>query len=86
GIRSSSNHDVSHGLNLAREIHRGLRPSILTHVPKLVAELIVKCWNTCPGKIPISKEICDNISIWNNNILSNESNEFTAQIKMVDET
>ncbi|CAG8805320.1 10331_t:CDS:1, partial [Cetraspora pellucida] len=78
-------HDVPHDIHLARKIYRGLRPSIPTHVPKLITELIVKCWDAQSERRPNSKVIYDTINMWNDEVLSNKSTEFTKQIRDVDE-
>ncbi|CAG8698847.1 17428_t:CDS:1, partial [Cetraspora pellucida] len=44
-----------HDINL---ICSGLRPEIPIHVPKLISDLIVKCWDAKPEKRPSSKELC----------------------------
>ncbi|RIB16908.1 hypothetical protein C2G38_2038178 [Gigaspora rosea] len=79
-------HNVPHDITLAREICHGLRPKIPTHVPKFVAELIIKCWNVKPEERLSSKEIFDIIDAWNNEISNGESTEIVAQIKKADET
>ncbi|CAG8536766.1 17240_t:CDS:2, partial [Racocetra fulgida] len=77
-------HDDLHDIHLARKIHKGLRPSIPKHVPKLVADLINRCWNDQPEERPTSEKICDTISNWNNEIKNNEVTEFVVQIREAD--
>ncbi|CAG8497235.1 32778_t:CDS:2 [Gigaspora margarita] len=50
-------HDIPHDINLSNNIYRGLRPSIPLHVPKLVKELIIKCWDDQKDKRPTSEDI-----------------------------
>ncbi|CAG8664770.1 7073_t:CDS:1, partial [Racocetra fulgida] len=54
-------------------------------MPKLFAELIIKCWDAHPYKRPISGEIQKILNTWNNEMLNNELTEFVAQIKKADE-
>ncbi|CAG8793477.1 19301_t:CDS:1, partial [Racocetra persica] len=75
--------DIQHDIELhLRFYYSGLRPSIPKYVPKLVSELIVKCWNAQPVQRPTAKEICDIINSWNND----KSSEIIAQIMKADET
>ncbi|CAG8490734.1 16582_t:CDS:2, partial [Gigaspora margarita] len=57
---------------------------IPTHVPRLVADLIIQCWNADPDQRPSSKNIVDTLDVWNNEILNNEITEFISQIKEAD--
>ncbi|CAG8844622.1 31683_t:CDS:1, partial [Racocetra persica] len=82
GIPAYNN--ITHDIKLQRNVYNGSRPSIPEHVPKLVAELIIKCWDDQPNKRPTSKEIYDIISIWNND-MSDDSSEIAAQIRKADE-
>ncbi|CAG8820023.1 12785_t:CDS:1, partial [Racocetra fulgida] len=44
---------IAHDVHLARNIYyHGLRPSIPTHIPKVIAELITECWDAQPDKRP----------------------------------
>ncbi|CAG8779684.1 14795_t:CDS:1, partial [Racocetra fulgida] len=67
-------HDIPHDLHLILESYRGLRPSIPTYIPKIVAELIIKCWDAQPETRPTSKEVCDTLNMWSN------SKEFISQM------
>ncbi|CAG8826034.1 11811_t:CDS:1, partial [Racocetra persica] len=61
-------------------IYRGLRPKIPTHIPRVVNELINKCWRAQPNKRPSSQEIYDTLNAWNiNNIFDKESTNFIEQ-------
>ncbi|CAG8457868.1 15575_t:CDS:2 [Cetraspora pellucida] len=85
-IRTSGSlayHNIPHDIHLARGILSGIRPKIPTHVPKLIAELIITCWNTEPVKRLSSKEIFNIIDAWNNE--NDESVEIVAQTKEADE-
>src|ERR1051325_5755652 len=48
--------DISHDHILAVKICKGLRPKISEDVPKLLADLIVKCWDAKPENRPTVKE------------------------------
>ncbi|RIB00729.1 kinase-like domain-containing protein [Gigaspora rosea] len=78
-------HDISDNIQLQHKIYNGLRPSIPAHVPRLVTELIIKCWDPQPDKRLSSKEIYATINVWNNEITNNEFTELVAQIKKADE-
>ncbi|CAG8643916.1 655_t:CDS:1 [Racocetra fulgida] len=61
-------------------IYDGLRPIVPTNAPKLIKDLITKCWNDQPDKRPTSKEIFDIINTWNSNTLSDISTKIVKQI------
>ncbi|CAG8616298.1 20596_t:CDS:2 [Dentiscutata erythropus] len=69
-----------------QNIFNGLRPAIPSHVPKLIAKLIMKCWDARPNNRPASEEIYDILRIWINDISKNSSTEIVAQIKECEET
>ncbi|CAG8710101.1 26418_t:CDS:2, partial [Dentiscutata erythropus] len=60
--------------------------SIPTQVPKLIAELIIKCWNSHPTERPASEEIYDTICMWNNDILNDKQTKFVEQMTKADES
>ncbi|CAG8514168.1 15811_t:CDS:1 [Dentiscutata heterogama] len=64
-----------------QNIFHGLRPAIPSHVPKLIAKLIMKCWDARPNNRPASEEIYDILRIWINDISQDNSTEIVAQIK-----
>ncbi|CAG8718220.1 3682_t:CDS:2, partial [Scutellospora calospora] len=63
----------------------GLRPEIPAHVPKLISELIVKCWDDKPENRPFSEKLYNTLVRWHNEILNQTSTEFTTQIRKADE-
>ncbi|CAG8510776.1 9816_t:CDS:10, partial [Cetraspora pellucida] len=78
-------HNTLYDIQLSRKIfYDGLRPVIPKNVPKLVAKLIIKCWNIQPDKRPTSKVIYDTINTWYNEILDDKPTEIVAQIKEAD--
>ncbi|RIB27379.1 kinase-like domain-containing protein [Gigaspora rosea] len=78
-------HDIPHDINLLSAIYNGLRPSIPQHVPKLVKELIIKCWDGQKDKRPTSEDIFNTLNMWDSSILSDTSTEMDTQISS-DET
>ncbi|RIB29055.1 kinase-like domain-containing protein, partial [Gigaspora rosea] len=79
-------HDIPHDIQLRRMIvFNNLRPIIPPSVPKLVQELIVKCWNAQPDKRPTSKDVFDTISMWNSDMFNDISTDIATQINS-DET
>ncbi|RGB42545.1 kinase-like domain-containing protein [Rhizophagus diaphanus] len=50
--------NISHNFSLACNICKGLRPEIPDYLPKLFAELIMKCWNAEPENRPTVEELC----------------------------
>ncbi|GBB94497.1 hypothetical protein RclHR1_23680002 [Rhizophagus clarus] len=53
---------VAHDNQLAAEICLGKRPEIPMHTPKLLEELIKRCWDTNPSSRPSAKELKDIIT------------------------
>ncbi|CAG8476381.1 22167_t:CDS:2 [Cetraspora pellucida] len=54
---------MSHDINLMNNVYKGLRPNIPTHVPKPIAELIVKCWDAKPENRPSSEKLFEIINL-----------------------
>ena len=50
--------DVSHDHILTVRICNGFRPKISEDTPKLIADLITKCWDSKPENRPTAKELC----------------------------
>src|SRR5207249_3704944 len=59
-------HDCS--LALAVNICKGLRPKISEDIPKLLADLIIKCWEPEAKDRPTAKEICQELKKWDDEI------------------
>ncbi|CAG8717858.1 23459_t:CDS:1, partial [Dentiscutata erythropus] len=70
--------DLSQGI-----VFNNLRLTIPSNVPKLIADLIINCWDADPKRRPTSRAICDNINMWIKD-LSDNSTELFAQIKKAD--
>ncbi|EXX68987.1 kinase-like domain-containing protein [Rhizophagus irregularis DAOM 181602=DAOM 197198] len=49
--------DIPHDHNLAVKICKGFRPKISEVTPKLIADLIIKCWDAKAENRPTSKEL-----------------------------
>ncbi|GES88100.1 kinase-like domain-containing protein [Rhizophagus clarus] len=60
----------------AIKICSGLRPNISKDVPKLLAELIIKCWDAEIKNRPTTKELYETLKKWH----EEENNELTSQI------
>ncbi|UZO10054.1 uncharacterized protein OCT59_001652 [Rhizophagus irregularis] len=60
--------DIPHDEFLAIKICKGLRPTISEGVPKLLADLIVKCWNAEIKNGPTTKELYQTLNEWNDEI------------------
>src|SRR5205085_8603759 len=50
--------DISHDQMLAIRICNGFRPKISEDTPKLIVDLITKCWDAKPENRPTVKELC----------------------------
>ncbi|GBC54178.2 kinase-like domain-containing protein [Rhizophagus irregularis DAOM 181602=DAOM 197198] len=50
--------DISHDNNLAVKICKGFRPKISEDTPKIIADLIIKCWDAKAENRPTAKELC----------------------------
>ena len=57
---------IPHDHNLTVNICQGLRPKISEDTPKLLAGLIMKCWDAKPENRPTSKELYQILKKWNN--------------------
>ncbi|GBB98188.1 hypothetical protein RclHR1_03160008 [Rhizophagus clarus] len=73
--------DIPHDKFLAIKICSGLRPNISNNVPKLLAELIIKCWDAEIENRPTTKELYETLKKWD----EEENNELSSQIEKCDE-
>jgi serine/threonine protein kinase len=73
--------DIPHDEFLAIKICKGLRPKINKDVPKLLADLIIKCWDAEMENRPTTKELYQTLNKWNNH----EYSELNSQIRECDE-
>ena len=74
--------DISHDQMLAIGICNGFRPKIFEDTPKLIADLITKCWDSKPEKRPTAKELDQILDKYNDEIYYNNTNSIIySQIK-----
>src|SRR4051794_19868682 len=57
--------DIPHDQVLTVGICRGLRPKISEDTPKLLADLIIKCWDAKAENRPTAKELYHILNKWN---------------------
>jgi serine/threonine protein kinase len=77
--------NVSHNNQLAVEICQGKRPEIPMHTPRLLVDLIKRCWESKPSNRPSTKELKDLISQWWNELQNDKETEIQAQCKASEE-
>ncbi|CAB4397192.1 unnamed protein product [Rhizophagus irregularis] len=56
--------DIPHDEFLAIKICKGLRPTISKDIPKLLADLIIKCWDAEIKNRPTTKELHQLLKKW----------------------
>jgi serine/threonine protein kinase len=67
--------DNPHDELLAIKICKGLRPKISENIPKLLADLIIKCWDAEIEKRPTAKELYQVLKKWNYEIVNKDSED-----------
>ncbi|POG60176.1 kinase-like domain-containing protein [Rhizophagus irregularis DAOM 181602=DAOM 197198] len=67
--------DIPHDCFLAIKVCKGLRPTISNDVPKLLTDLIVKCWDAEIEKRLTTKELYQILTKWNNKIKDIKNSE-----------
>ncbi|GBC03642.1 hypothetical protein RclHR1_05230004 [Rhizophagus clarus] len=83
--------DIPHDQFLAIKICNGLRPDISKDIPKLLVDLIIKCWDAEIENRPTAKELYQLLTKWNNelqnvkNVEDRKSNEICSQVDEYDE-
>src|SRR6185369_8634495 len=81
-------HDVSHDKDLAFKICNGFRPKIPFYTPKLITQIIMRCWDARTTHRPtfeeLYKELYKHYRDYNKNNRNN-NNEITIQIKEAEE-
>ena len=75
--------DIPHDYILAIKICKGFRPKISEDTPKLIADLIIKCWDAKPENRPTAKELFQIFSQWylDEIEIDDENNVLYSQIK-----
>ncbi|UZO08359.1 uncharacterized protein OCT59_028616 [Rhizophagus irregularis] len=79
--------NISHDYSLAIKICKGLRPNIFKYTPKLLADLITKCWDAKVENRPTAKELYQILYKWNYNgyddsDTESQINEYDDKIKL----
>ncbi|POG63013.1 hypothetical protein GLOIN_2v1690518 [Rhizophagus irregularis DAOM 181602=DAOM 197198] len=77
--------DIPHDEFLAIKICKGFRPTISKDIPKLLADLIIKCWDAEIKNRPTTKELYQTLNRWYNGT-DNQNSEIYFQIKECDKT
>jgi serine/threonine protein kinase len=77
--------DIPHDHILAVEICKGLRPKISEDTPKLLADLIIKCWDAKAENRPTAKELYQILNKWHNQKWD-EKSEIYSQIQKCEKT
>ncbi|PKC60895.1 hypothetical protein RhiirA1_467378 [Rhizophagus irregularis] len=72
--------DIPHDRTLAVKICKGLRPKITEDTPKLIADLIIKCWDAKAENRPAAKELFQLLRKYFDE-LNKEVSEIYSQIK-----
>ncbi|UZO20611.1 uncharacterized protein OCT59_013034 [Rhizophagus irregularis] len=75
--------DIPHDEFLAIKICKGLRPTISKDIPKLLADLIIKCWDPEIKNRPITKELYQLLTRWDGEKYNSET-EIYFQIEECD--
>ena len=78
--------DIPHDKFLAIKICKGFRPTISEETPKLIADLITRCWNAKAENRPTAKELYQILKKWDNECDSSDGeydvdSEIYLQIK-----
>ncbi|RHZ85075.1 hypothetical protein Glove_71g38 [Diversispora epigaea] len=77
-------YDIPHDRDLARQICIGLRPKIPFHIPKLIAQVIMRCWDARVTHRPTFEELNKELQKYYKDHKENnheEINEITIQIE-----
>jgi serine/threonine protein kinase len=78
--------DIPHDEFLAIKICKGLRPKISKDIPKLLADLIMKCWDAEMENRPNTEELYQILKkLYNESEIWDENSELCSQIKECDE-
>ena len=73
--------DISHGHILTVKICNGLRPKISEDTPKLIADLIMKCWDAKPENRPTTKELKQILKKWFYKEIIDENSVLYSQVR-----
>ncbi|RHZ75662.1 hypothetical protein Glove_212g170 [Diversispora epigaea] len=78
-------HDVSHDKDLAFKICTGFRPKITFHTPKLITQIIMRCWDVRITHRPTFEDLHEELKKYWEDYNSKNNNEITIQIKEAEE-
>ncbi|POG59386.1 hypothetical protein GLOIN_2v1722369 [Rhizophagus irregularis DAOM 181602=DAOM 197198] len=74
--------NIPHNHALSIKICKGLRPNIFKYTPKLLADLITKCWDAKADNRPTAKELYQTLNKWKNNKYDDSDiKSFKSQMK-----
>ncbi|GBC52556.1 kinase-like domain-containing protein [Rhizophagus irregularis DAOM 181602=DAOM 197198] len=76
--------NIPHNHALSIKICKGLRPNIFKYTPKLLADLITKCWDAKAENRPTAKELYQTLFEWHNS-KNKEDNDTKSQINEYDD-
>ena len=65
--------DKAHDCHLILDICKGLRPPILSNMPKEYVEMMQRCWDVDPSKRPTIRELLTFADDYQDNLYKNES-------------
>ncbi|POG77262.1 kinase-like domain-containing protein [Rhizophagus irregularis DAOM 181602=DAOM 197198] len=80
--------NIPHNHALSIKICKGLRPNIFKYTPKLLADLITKCWDAKAENSPTTKELYQTLNKWDECRASEDSDtgfqiyEYNDKIKL----
>ncbi|UZO10191.1 uncharacterized protein OCT59_001789 [Rhizophagus irregularis] len=76
--------NIPHNHALAIKICKGLRPNIFKYTPKLLADLITKCWDAKVENRPITKELYQELEklYYEQSKYRSQINEYGDKIKL----
>ncbi|GBB97402.1 hypothetical protein RclHR1_02990003 [Rhizophagus clarus] len=76
--------DIPHDEFLAIKICKGLRPKISEDIPKLLADLIIKCWDAEIKNRPTTKVLYQLLEKWCKEVRKSKSSEIYSQVEECD--
>ncbi|CAB4418693.1 unnamed protein product [Rhizophagus irregularis] len=76
--------NIPHNHALSIKICKGLRPNIFKYTPKLLADLITKCWDAKAENRPTAKELCQKLNklLIIDSDTKSQVNEYNDKIKL----
>ncbi|CAB4431324.1 unnamed protein product [Rhizophagus irregularis] len=79
--------NIPHDDALAIKICKGLRPNIFKYTPKLLADLVTKCWDAKVENRPTAKELYQTLNKWvsygyDNIAIYSQINKYDDEIKL----